>query len=57
MNLKELTVALSGTMSISGYETLNTKALEELVGKYFDEIRTDAVGNHLLVKKCSQNIL
>jgi len=54
MNLKELTVALSGTMSISGYETLNTKTLEELVGKYFDEIRTDAVGNHLLVKKCGK---
>ena len=54
MNLKELTISLCGIMSISGYEAKNTEALRALVSPYFDECRTDAVGNHLFIKKCGK---
>ena len=54
MNLKELTVSLCSVMSISGHEMRGEEALRELVAPYFDEYRTDAVGNHLFVKKCGK---
>ena len=54
MNLKELTISLCSVMSISGHEMSGEEALRELVAPYFDEYRTDAVGNHLFVKKCGK---
>ncbi len=54
MNLKELTISLCGIMSISGYEAKNSEALSALVASYFDEYRTDAVGNHLFIKRCGK---
>lgn len=54
MNLKELTISICGIMSISGYEAQNTTTLVDLVGKYFDEYKSDAVGNHLFIKRCGK---
>lgn len=54
MTLKELIVSLSGIMSVSGNEHKNREALQELIGSVFDEYRTDALGNHLFIKKCGR---
>lgn len=54
MTLKELIVSLSGIMSVSGNERKNREALQELIGGVFDEYRTDALGNHLFIKKCGR---
>ena len=44
----------SGIMSVSGNERKNREALQELIGGVFDEYRTDALGNHLFIKKCGR---
>lgn len=54
MTLKELIVSLSGIMSVSGNERKNREALQALIGGVFDEYRTDALGNHLFIKKCGR---
>ena len=54
MNLKDLTLSICSLMSISGHESTNTEKLFGLVGEYFDECKTDAVSNHLLIKKCAR---
>ena len=45
---------MCGTMSISGFEPRGGDALRALLGEYFDEIETDAVGNHLLFRRCGK---
>ena len=54
MELKELIISLCSTMSISGHESQSHENVKALVGKYFDEIRTDNVGNILLVRRCGK---
>ena len=54
MTLKELIISLCSIMSVSGNERKGGQALRELVGGVFDECKTDAVGNHLFVKKCGR---
>ena len=54
MELKELIVSLAGLMSVSGSEAVSHGALCDLVGHVFDEHSTDAMGNHLFVKKCGR---
>lgn len=54
MTLKELIISLSGVMSISGSERKSGEALKGLIGGVFDEYRTDALGNHLFIKKCGR---
>ncbi len=54
MELKELTIALCSLMSVSGNEYRSFSALAELVGGYFDEVKTDNVGNILLIKKSAK---
>ncbi len=54
MDLKELIFSLSGLMSVTGYERHSTDALNEIIGKYFDEFYTDSIGNHIFVKKCGK---
>ena len=51
LDLKNLIISLSSLMSISGHESTSKEALIELIGKYFDEYKTDAVGNHMFIKK------
>lgn len=54
MDLKQLIYSLCSLMSISGHESTNSDALTELIGEYFDEHKTDSVGNHLFIKKASK---
>lgn len=54
MDLKELTFALCSLMSVSGHESTCEGELFELIGKHFDEYRTDAVGNHLFIKRSAK---
>ena len=54
LNLKELILSLCSIMSISGHESTEKDRLLSLVGKYFDEYKCDAVGNHLFIKRSSK---
>ena len=46
--------ALCGMMSVSGFETRSDGALRELLVPHFDEFEVDAVGNHLLYRRCGK---
>ena len=46
---------LSGVMTVSGFEYRATERIRELYGELFDEIYSDRVGNHLLVRRCGKN--
>ena len=54
MDLKQLIYSICSIMSVSGHEDTNKGELTELVGKYFDEYKTDAVGNHLFIKRAAK---
>ncbi|MBR6782742.1 MAG: M20/M25/M40 family metallo-hydrolase [Clostridia bacterium] len=54
MTLKELIISLSGVMSISGSERKSGEELKALIGGVFDEYRSDALGNHLFIKRCGR---
>jgi endoglucanase len=54
MTLKELIISLAGIMSVSGNERRGRDELQGLIGGVFDEYRTDALGNHLFIKKCGR---
>ncbi len=43
---------LSEIMSVVGHETTETDSLAALAAPYFDEWHSDAVGNHIFVRKC-----
>ncbi|MBO7341433.1 MAG: hypothetical protein J6U87_02010 [Clostridia bacterium] len=53
MELRKLIPAMAGLMSITGYEAYDSAALCELTAG-FDEMRTDAVGNRVLVRRCGR---
>ncbi len=52
--LKEKITELCSLMSVSGFEKRSTKPLKDMIGKDFDEMQTDAVGNHIFIKKCKR---
>lgn len=54
MELKEMIVALSGLMSVSGYTRKSGDKLKALLDGIFDENYTDAVGNHVFVRRCGK---
>ena len=54
MTLKELIISISRIMSVSGNERRGGEELKSLVGGVFDEYKTDALGNHLFIKKCGR---
>ena len=54
MTLKELIISLAGIMSVSGHERRGHDELDALIGEVFDEHRTDALGNHLFIKRCGR---
>ena len=53
LKLKDKIVALCSLMSVSGFETRASKELYALLGKDFDETKSDAVGNHVFIKRCN----
>ena len=54
IRLKNDIVALCSLMSVSGFERRAREELYATVGKDFDTMQTDAVGNHVLLKKCGR---
>ena len=54
MELKELMLSLCSLMSISGQEYRSHGQIRELCGEHFDEIKEDAVGNILLIRRCGK---
>ena len=54
MELKDMIIALCSIMSVSGHETREDDKLMALVGESFDEFTTDALHNHIFVKRCEK---
>ena len=54
VKLKDGIVSLCSLMSVSGFERRSSDKLRQLYGEHFDEIRSDAVGNHLFIKRCGK---
>ena len=54
MTLKELIISLASVMSVSGNERKSGEELKALIGGVFDDCKTDALGNHLFIKKCGR---
>lgn len=52
--LKKRIIELCSFMSVSGFEKRATEELQALLGKSFDEVRTDPVGNHIFMKSCEK---
>ncbi len=52
--MRELIRALSGTMSISGFETKSRDRLKELIGGVFDECIEYPNGNYVFIKRCGR---
>ena len=54
MDQKELLFALSGTMSVVGFESYDREALTALIEPYFDEHEYDMIGNHIFIRRCGK---
>ena len=55
MDLKELIFSICSLMSISSFEETAHEDLLRLVGDNFDEVKKDAVGNLVLIKRSGIN--
>ncbi len=54
MDLKELITSLCGLYSVSGAEAASAQGVGKILGDLFDEYKTDAVGNHMFIKRCGR---
>lgn len=54
INLKDLIIKLSETMSISGYESKYYNDIDKIIRLYFNEYKTDNVHNHVYIKRCGK---
>ncbi len=54
MDIKELLLALTDTMSVVGFEYHDEEKLSALLLPYFDEHDYDAVGNHIFIRRCGK---
>lgn len=52
--LQEDIIALCSLPTLSGFEYRGSESVRKLYGEHFDEIHTDSVGNHVLVKRCGR---
>lgn len=52
--LNELIQKLSDMRGVSGFEYRITDSIKELISPYVDEVRTDALGNVIAVRKCGK---
>lgn len=55
MELKKLLTEIPAIMSITGYTMQAGDKLRALIGDIFDESYTDAVGNHVFVRRCGRD--
>jgi len=55
MELKKLLTEIPAIMSITGYTMQAGDKLRALIGDVFDESYTDAVGNHVFVRRCGRD--
>lgn len=55
MELKKLLTEIPAIMSITGYTMQGGDKLRALIGHIFDESFTDAVGNHVFVRRCGRD--
>jgi len=55
MELKKLLTEIPAIMSITGYTMQAGDKLRALIGDAFDESYTDAVGNHVFVRRCGRD--
>ena len=55
MLLKETIIDLCGLAAPSGFEEKAFSRIKELLSPYVDEIKTDALGNLIAVKKCGKS--
>ena len=54
MELKELLKKTAGLMTVAGYEATSHGEVAKLFMPYFDEYKTDKVGNIVFIKKCGK---
>ena len=54
LDLKKLIFDLAGLMSVTGSTGRESEKLSELVGEYFDEVKTSPVGNHVFIRRCGK---
>ena len=54
MDLKALITSLCGIYSVSGAEAGGAQGVGRVLGDLFDEQITDAVGNHIFIKRCGR---
>lgn len=54
MNYTEALRMLTGIMTIPGFERSAAKQISQSFGEYFEEIKVDAAGNMVLLKKCGR---
>lgn len=54
MDMKEMLLALTDTMSVVGFEYHDEEKLSALLLPYFDEHDYDAVGNHIFIRRCGK---
>ena len=54
MDLKALITSLCGIYSVSGAESGGAQSVGRVLGDLFDEQITDAVGNHIFIKRCGR---
>ena len=53
--MKDLLISLSGLMAIPGYEGFDSDRLRVLICPHFDDFYSDAVGNHVFVKRSGKS--
>ena len=54
MDLKKLLIEIPSLMSVTGFTGRSAQKLKEIIGEVFDEYYTDAVGNHIFVRRCGK---
>ena len=54
MDMKEMLLALTDTMSVVGFEYYDEEKLTTLLSPYFDEHDYDPVGNHIFIRRCGK---
>ena len=54
IKLKEQIISLCSLMTVSGFEHRAAGEVKRLYGDCFDEVKSDAAGNYLLIRRCGK---